>query len=111
MLFQADPKLQREEAPGPETAPPDAIISPDTLRTNRVPPGQSRTRKWPVLDASGTPQLDVTRWRLRVGGLVNRDLDLSLAVRQPLGRGIYPRDRRTGRRFEARSQPRCGPWL
>lgn len=78
MFFQPDPKLQREDAPEAAVAPPDAIVSPDTLRANRIPPGQSRTRKWPVLDASGTPALDLSRWRLRVGGLVERPLDFSL---------------------------------
>lgn len=78
MVFEADPKLQREEPPEPESAPTDAIISPDTRRRNRIPPGQSRTRKWPVLDASGTPAINLERWRLRVGGLTNRQLDLSL---------------------------------
>ena len=27
----------------------EIIISPDTLRTNRLPPNQVRTMKWPVL--------------------------------------------------------------
>lgn len=46
------------------------IVSPDTRRDNRVPPGQSETRKWPVLDAGGPPEIDMARWRLRLGGLV-----------------------------------------
>ena len=48
----------------------DIIVSPDTRRANRVPPGQSETRKWPVLDASGPPRIDMKRWQLRIGGLV-----------------------------------------
>ena len=48
----------------------DIIVSPDTRRANRVPPGQSETRKWPVLDASGPPRIDMKRWQLRVSGLV-----------------------------------------
>ena len=47
------------------------IVSPDTQRTQRVPPGQSRTRKWPVLDASGPPQLELEQWQFRLTGLVN----------------------------------------
>jgi len=50
----------------------DAIISPDTERANRIPPGQSRTTKWPVLDAGGPPKIDLAQWRLEVGGLVER---------------------------------------
>jgi len=51
---------------------PDVIVSPDTRRAKRIPPGQSRTRKWLVLDASGPPSIDISRWRLRIGGLVGR---------------------------------------
>lgn len=35
-----------------------------------MPPGQSRTRKWPVLDASGTPPIDLSGWKLSLKGLV-----------------------------------------
>ena len=38
----------------------------------RIPPGQSRTKKWPVLDASGPPEIDLTRWRFRMDGLVGK---------------------------------------
>lgn len=52
----------------------DVIISPDTLRANRIPPGQSQTVKWPVLDAFGPPDLDASRWTLTLAGLVNEEL-------------------------------------
>jgi DMSO/TMAO reductase YedYZ molybdopterin-dependent catalytic subunit len=65
-----DPKQQPAEVQPPEGLPGDVIVSPDTRRRNRVPPGQSRTRKWPVLDASGPPPVDLDRWRFRLGGLV-----------------------------------------
>ena len=70
MLFRPDPKLQREEVLKPSDAPEGVIISPDTYRENRIPPGQSRTKKWPVLDAAGAPQIDLAKWRLSVEGLV-----------------------------------------
>jgi DMSO/TMAO reductase YedYZ molybdopterin-dependent catalytic subunit len=54
------------------------IISPDTRRERRLPPGQTRTRKWPVLDAHGTPQVDLETWQFEVGGLVERPLKWSL---------------------------------
>jgi DMSO/TMAO reductase YedYZ molybdopterin-dependent catalytic subunit len=63
-------KTQGDAIPVPEGLPPDVIVSPDTLRTNRLPPGQSRTKKWPVLDAAGPPRIDLTKWRFRVDGLV-----------------------------------------
>jgi DMSO/TMAO reductase YedYZ molybdopterin-dependent catalytic subunit len=46
------------------------IISPDTLREKRLPPNQVRTLKWPVLDANGSPELDLSKWEFEVGGLV-----------------------------------------
>ena len=50
------------------------IVSPDTLRENRLPPGQSRTVKWPVLDASGPPQLSNLEWSFSAFGLVKRPM-------------------------------------
>ena len=73
-----DEKHQAGEPERPDTQPADIIISPDTYRDNRIPPGQSRTRKWPVLDASGLPQIDLANWRLEVFGLVENPLSLSL---------------------------------
>lgn len=64
-------KLQEEAIPASESQPADVIISADTRRANRVPPGQSRTRKWPVLDASGPPRISVDQWQLKVWGFVN----------------------------------------
>jgi DMSO/TMAO reductase YedYZ molybdopterin-dependent catalytic subunit len=84
--MQEDPKYQPGEPLTPQQAPPDAIVSPDTFRANRIPPGQSRTRKWPVLDAFGTPKLDLAKWRFRVFGLVEKDLSFSLAEFRELPR-------------------------
>lgn len=63
-------KEQQERILTPEDAGPEVIVSPDTRRAQRIPPGQSRTKKWPVLDASGTPPMDLSRWSLQIGGLV-----------------------------------------
>jgi len=54
------------------------IVSPDTRRADRLPPGQTRTRKWPVLDAHGTPEVDLEKWQFEVGGLVERPSKWSL---------------------------------
>ena len=72
-----NPKYQPGDPPSPETAGPDVIISPDTQRARRVPPGQSRTKKWPVLDASGSPRIDLAKWRLRITGLVAQSREWS----------------------------------
>jgi DMSO/TMAO reductase YedYZ molybdopterin-dependent catalytic subunit len=81
-----DPKYQSGQPPVPGDQPPGVIVSPDTRRENRVPPGQSRTRKWPVLDAFGTPQVPLEKWRLQVFGLVERPLLFSLKEFQALPR-------------------------
>ncbi len=46
------------------------IVSPDTLREQRIPPGQFQTRKWPVLHAGSVPRVDLAQWRLSLFGLV-----------------------------------------
>ena len=63
-------KLQGEAIPTPRGLDPGVIISADTLRDDRIPPHQARTKKWPVLDASGPPRVDRQNWRLEVEGLV-----------------------------------------
>ena len=68
-------KLQTGDAPSPDSLSPDVIISPDTRRPNRIPPGQSRTKKWPVLDASGPPAIDLAKWRFHLGGLVGKEVE------------------------------------
>ncbi len=55
----------------------EVIVSPDTLRAERLPPRQSRTLKWPVLDASGTPGVDLTAWRFSLEGLVQKRVSWS----------------------------------
>jgi DMSO/TMAO reductase YedYZ molybdopterin-dependent catalytic subunit len=77
-LFQ-DPKYQNNDPRKPEEIDdPDVIISPDTRRDKRIPPGQSRTKKWPVLDAHGTPDIDLANWSFEVEGLVENNLSWSL---------------------------------
>jgi DMSO/TMAO reductase YedYZ molybdopterin-dependent catalytic subunit len=63
-------KTQEDRVVTPEDAGAGVIVSPDTRRANRVPPGQSRTKKWPILDASGPPPISLDRWRFSIGGLV-----------------------------------------
>lgn len=53
------------------------VISPDTQRDQRIPPGQSQTHKWPVLDASGPPVIDMGKWRLDIFGLVHHEVSLT----------------------------------
>jgi len=58
------------------------VVSPDTLRgspTDRKPPGQVLTQKWPVLHYGDVPKVDPYRpdWRLRIFGLVEQPYELT----------------------------------
>lgn len=77
MMHADDPKYQHDAPPRPEDAPEGCVISPDTRRADRVPPGQTRTRKWPVLHYGRVPVVPTDRWRFTVGGLVERPFSLT----------------------------------
>ena len=70
MFGSHDKKTQPSQIPVPAEVPEGVIISPDTYRENRIPPGQSRTLKFPVLDAFGPPRINQEEWRLTITGLV-----------------------------------------
>ena len=53
------------------------IISSDTQRQQRVPPGQVVTEKFPVLGISEPPPFDPVRWRFQVDGLVATPFSLT----------------------------------
>jgi DMSO/TMAO reductase YedYZ molybdopterin-dependent catalytic subunit len=69
---------QPGEPPNPAAQEPDVIISPDTRRDDRIPPGQTRTKKWPVLDAHGAPDIELDRWEFTAGGFIDKPLKLDL---------------------------------
>lgn len=71
-------KYQEGTPPEPIGLPEDVIVSPDTLKENRIPPGQARTRKWPVLDAYGPPAIDLDQWEMVIGGLTAETVRLDL---------------------------------
>jgi DMSO/TMAO reductase YedYZ molybdopterin-dependent catalytic subunit len=79
-------KTQEELVLTPEEAAGGVIVSPDTRRANRVPPGQSRTKKWPILDASGPPPISIERWKFSIGGLVARPMEWNWREFQELDR-------------------------
>lgn len=70
-------KEQPDHILTPAEAPAGVIISPDTNRAQRIPPGQSRTKKWPVLDAGGPPDVALEQWKLRLWGLVGRPVEFT----------------------------------
>ena len=53
------------------------IISPDTKRKFRVPPGQRVTDRFPVLHYGTIPDIDITKWTFEITGLVEEDRILS----------------------------------
>ena len=79
-------KVQEKRVLGPEDAPEGTIVSPDTRRGERLPPRQSQTLKWPVLDASGAPRIDLATWRFSLDGLVERPVSWSWNEFQQLPR-------------------------
>ena len=50
--------------------PADTIESP--VREPRLPPGQIRTDKWPVLHYGSVPKVELATWDFRLYGLVKR---------------------------------------
>jgi len=86
MFGLSDPKTQKKEIRSPDGLPPDVIVSPDARRSQRVPPGQSRTLKWPVLDASGPPEISINGWKFSIGGRVARPMEWSWEEFQKLPR-------------------------
>ena len=44
---------------------------------DRLPPGQKVVEDWPVLTYGGTPRVDLKAWRLRLFGLVEKDVEFS----------------------------------
>jgi DMSO/TMAO reductase YedYZ molybdopterin-dependent catalytic subunit len=49
---------------------PPVITSSDVERTQRIPPRQALTRKWPILHAGSTPTFDQAAWTFHVYGAV-----------------------------------------
>ena len=49
------------------------ILSPDTQKQNRIPPGQKATEKWPVLNYGKIPAIDIKSWTFTISGLVEKE--------------------------------------
>lgn len=53
------------------------IISPDTKRMNRIPPGQRLTTSWPVLHYGKVHHVDTDQWRFRMWGMVDEEIEIT----------------------------------
>jgi DMSO/TMAO reductase YedYZ molybdopterin-dependent catalytic subunit len=58
-----------------QPAPPRVDVR--TPPATRLPPGQIRTEKWPVLHYGNVPRVDTRTWRFRVRGLVEQPFELT----------------------------------
>ena len=76
-MTNPDPKYQTGDPLLPGTIPKGIVISSDTHRENRIPPGQTRTRKWPVLQWGPIPEIATSEWRFEIDGLVETPLSLN----------------------------------
>ncbi|HEV3230784.1 MAG TPA: molybdopterin-dependent oxidoreductase, partial [Candidatus Dormibacteraeota bacterium] len=54
---------------------PDPRVQADP---HRLPPGQVLTEKWPVLHYGSVPSYDMSKWRLRIFGAVERETVLDI---------------------------------
>ena len=61
-----------DDRSAPSTTDRPKIVSPDTLRDERVPRGQVKTSRWPVLHAGPTPGVDLATWDLKLFGAVTQ---------------------------------------
>ena len=52
-------------------------LQEEARKQGRLPPGQSLTLKWPVLQYGGVPRFDPGKWDFRITGLVEKPLRLS----------------------------------
>lgn len=55
----------------------NTIISEDTKRENRIPPGQHEIKKWPVLHAGSVQNINTSKWKFRIFGLVEEEKELN----------------------------------
>lgn len=56
---------------------PGIIYSSDTLRANRIPPGQQETSAWPQLQAGGVPAVNPDDLTFTISGEVEKEVILS----------------------------------
>ena len=82
----SDPFYQSGEPATPDNLSAEVIVSPDTRRAKRIPAGQSRTKKWPILHAGGVPAVALQDWTLTINGLVEQPLRFTWSDFQQLPR-------------------------
>jgi len=56
---------------------PGVIYSPDTLRSNRLPPGQIKVSTWPQVQSGSTPKISLDDWSFTISGQVDKEVTLN----------------------------------
>jgi len=69
--------LDPEASPEAIPAVGELVISPDTRRDNRVPPGQRLTKGFPITGAGPIQRIDPAHWEFSITGLVDEERTLS----------------------------------
>jgi DMSO/TMAO reductase YedYZ molybdopterin-dependent catalytic subunit len=62
----------------------NVIKSPDTLRKDRIPPGQVLTTRWPVLHYGSVPKIHTSKWEFKIWGTVEKSRTLNFEEFQAL---------------------------
>jgi DMSO/TMAO reductase YedYZ molybdopterin-dependent catalytic subunit len=85
--FADGSSFPREAASAAAESPPDpaAVTSSPVPARDRVPPGQSLTKGWPVLHEGRIPRFDRKAWRLRVWGEAEREVIFTYDELQAVG--------------------------
>ncbi|MEE8400823.1 MAG: sulfite oxidase-like oxidoreductase [Candidatus Hydrothermarchaeaceae archaeon] len=55
----------------------DLIQSPDINKRSRLPPGQHFVKNLPILHLGTTPKVDISSWRFKITGLVEKEKELN----------------------------------
>ena len=70
-------KLRERYKNQPHASQPQGAGAPNRHGMPKLPPGQTLTRKWPVLDLGRQPDIQPSKWELVVDGAVEHPLKLS----------------------------------
>jgi len=74
-------RFERAVAETPALSDPSPLGtgSPNRHGMPKLPPGQTETHKWPILDLGSKPRVPASRWRLTVDGACEQPLVLTWA--------------------------------
>jgi DMSO/TMAO reductase YedYZ molybdopterin-dependent catalytic subunit len=76
-IVEAREKLRQRYLAKPHEKAPQGSGEPNRHGMPKLPPGQTLSHKWPVLDLGRTPDILPSKWELIVDGAVKQPLKLS----------------------------------